>query len=131
LVIRLQYGPEELPMNNAFRFFGCLGLVFAMVFAVAAQDAGERNEIDELRREVRELRQLVDELTRRLEGVEYQRLPRLEQPTVPLGGPLKRRSDGAESVWSPAEGISKLQFPYDIERGSSFPVNGGIHRYRR
>jgi hypothetical protein len=58
-----------------------------------------------------------------LEGVEYQRLPRLAQPRDAEKVVFDDPANAPGPDWLPVENRSKLRFPYDIERGSSAPVH--------
>lgn len=101
---------------KAFWTGAAIGIaVFASSFAgrCAGQEPSEPEQIEELRREVAELRQAIAELTKRLEGNEYQQLPRLE--TI-----VPRDSKADVRVTPPLE--KNLRFPVDIERGSAAPV---------
>ncbi len=115
-------------MKAAWRLLGSMSICLALALTSTAQEPAMRDEIHELRREVVELKQLVEELTRRLEGVEYQRLPLLEQPGNSLARPSGTNANSGEPLWLPVEDKSKLRFPYNIERGSSAPVNRIVPR---
>ena len=97
--------------------FNLAVLVVASVvgFPAVAQEATERESIEELRREVRELRQLVEELSKRLDALPYERLPRAADtpPDSPARESLRRATD--------PEPHSKLRFPLDVERGTAAP----------
>lgn len=101
---------------NAFRTYAAVGLV-ALSAAVAVrcggEELGEREQMEELRREVAELRKAVAELTKRLEGQEYQQLPRVETIVPPA-------SRAEVRIEPPLP--KNLRFPVNIERGSAAPV---------
>jgi len=97
----------------------CAGTILALLIAFPCRGqepiSGDKGDnIAELRREVLELRELVNELMKKLEAMEYGRIPRIEhsqpQPQVyrPVAAPLEPRS--------------KLRFPFDTERGSAAPT---------
>lgn len=88
-------------------------LTLSVAIRCAAEEPSEREQIDELRREVVELRKAIAEVTKRLEGHEYQQLPRLET-TNP------RRANADVRVTPPLP--KNFRFPIDIERGSAAPV---------
>jgi hypothetical protein len=88
-------------------------LTFSVAAHCAAEEPSEREQIEELRREVAELRQAIAELTKRLEGNEYQQLPRLET--------IAARPSKADVRITP-EAPKNLRFPIDIERGSAAPA---------
>ena len=70
------------------------------------------DNIAELRREVLELRGLVHELLKKMEAMEYGRIPRMEHSQPQVYRP----------VAAPVDPKSKLRFPFDIERGSAAPT---------
>ena len=105
------------------RFHICL-LTALVVFSTstaqpcAAEEPSERELIEDLSREIKELRQTVAELSRRLEGQEFGQLPRLEtfksQPVVRL---------------RPEEEVPKnFRFPINIERGMAAPMRRAWRR---
>jgi len=69
----------------------------------------ESETVEQLRREVGELKQLVNALRERLNELEYQGLPRVPKSVPPVESP------GAAPV-------SYLRFPLDVERGTAIPT---------
>jgi hypothetical protein len=61
---------------KTFSTFASLVLAAAVVFQCIGQDSGDKATVTELRREVHELRTLVTALTKKVEAMEYQNLPR-------------------------------------------------------
>jgi len=78
------------------------------------------DNIAELRREVLELRGLVHELMKKMEAMEYGRIPRMEHSQPP--------SQVYRPVAAPVDPKSKLRFPFDVERGSAAPTQRNSQR---
>jgi len=80
----------------------------------------EGENIAELRREVLELRGLVHELMKKMEAMEYGRIPRMEHS--------QPQSQVYRPVAAPVDPKSKLRFPFDVERGSAAPTQRNSQR---
>ena len=64
--------------NRTWKAIGLMLLLLFFAASAAAAEPSERELIEDLSREIKELRRTVAELTRRLEGQEFGQLPRLE-----------------------------------------------------
>jgi hypothetical protein len=93
-------------------------------FPCRGQELIEQDDTAELRREVTELRSIVNELMKKIDAMEYGRMPRIET-TQPQPPNLNRHT-----IVPSQPGTSKLRFPIDIERGSAAPIRRDLRLQR-
>jgi hypothetical protein len=92
------------------------------------QEAAESPSNDDLRREVAELRATIAELSKRLETLEYQKMPRAELPIPQLAEP---RNPVPSYIWPT---VQPARFPVEVHqmpKTTSAPTKRSVPAYLR
>jgi hypothetical protein len=105
----LRFSPRRPSMLSKHLAIALWLVVVGLGNSCFGEPPNESGTVEQLRREVAELKELVNVLRERLNELEYQGLPRA----------LRLSPRGEAPVTAP---VGYLRFPLDVERGTAIPT---------